>query len=188
MSVMRNIEPGFRVVGSDGREVGTIASCTREYCEVDTGILGLGRPLFVPMDAIRQTDGTTIYLAIPGEQVAQMPWEQPPPGATAGCSTGGQGATMPAGQAAPAATAVSPALGPAALATARPGWPVICTEGRVIGKVSAVRPDGLDVERGWFIFRQRVRIPARAIRNIDAVERKVFLDVSCAAVDRFPAL
>lgn len=194
---MRNIEPGFRVVSSDGQEIGTIAICSREYCEVNTGILGLGHPLYVPMSAIAQTEGNTVYLNVPKAQIPES-WSQAP---TAPACPAGLYGTMPAqsatgsestatGEATPPAPGREEAarLSPAALQAVQPGWPVICAEGKEIGKVVRARPNGLEVERGWLIFRQRLLVPAEAIRLVDEIEHKVYLDVGCAAVARFRRL
>jgi hypothetical protein len=189
---MRNVEPGFRVVGSDGTEVGTVARCARQYCEVTTGLLGLGSPLYVPMDAIRQTEGNTVYLNVPSDRLGEMNWSQPPAGVAEGCPTGYYG-PMPIERPAEVPTAAGPAaptapageLTPAALALVQRGWPIICAEGREVGKVASVRPDGLIMERGWFIFRYRSIVPARAIRHVDDVQHRVYLGVSCREVDRF---
>jgi hypothetical protein len=190
---MRNVEPGFRVVGFDGVDVGTVASCTRDYCQVNTGILGLGSPLYVPMDAIRQTEGNTVYLDIPSDRIPEQGWDRPPAGAVEGCATGYYG-TLPGGEptGASASTAgVHPTqtsvaeLSPAALQSAQRGWPIICSEGREVGRVASVRPDGLVMERGWLFIRYRSIVPAQAIRQIDAVGHRVYLSVDCAAVRRF---
>lgn len=201
---MRNVEPGFRVVSSDGNEIGTIANCARQYCEVNTGILGLGHPLYVPMDAIRQTEGNTVFLDVPSDRIGELNWEHPPAGATEACPTGLYG-TMPERPATPtaqtgeatgtpaAAAGQAPAtpppsvneLTPSTLASVQEGWPVICAEGKQVGTVSRARPDGLVMERGWFIFRHDVVVPAQAIERIDEVQHRVDLAVGCAAVNQF---
>ncbi len=190
---MRNVEPGFRVVGLDGVDVGTVASCTRDYCQVNTGILGLGSPLYIPMDAIRQTEGDTVYLDVPSERIQEQGWDRLPAGAAEGCATGYYG-TMPGVEATPTGVSTTGAhpteesqtkLAPSALQSAQPGWPIICSEGREVGRVAAVRPDGLVMERGWLFFRYRSIVPARAIRQIDTTTQRVYLSVDCAAVHRF---
>ena len=199
---MRNIEPGFRVVGSDGREIGTVASCTRSYCEVDTGILGLGHPLYVPLDAIQQTEGNTVFLAESSERVGELNWEQPP----AGVGEPSYYGTMPSQQtseampgevtepiAAPVpgpAPAASPPrspgeLSPAAIQSVQPGWTVMCSDGRKVGTVVSARPDGLEMERGWFIFRHRLMVPGRTIGHVDEMHQLVYLNVDCGTVNRF---
>ena len=196
---MRNVEPGFRVVGSDGNEIGTIANCAREYCEVNTGILGLGHPLYVPMDAIQQTAGNTVFLNIPSDRIGEMDWSHPPETAATASTTGYYG-TMPAEHAAEgtpttggettptagqsAATAEG-RLSPAALETVQPGWMVICSEGKEVGKVAESRPEGLVMERGWFIFQHNVLVPAQAIQQVDEMHHRVYLSVGCAAVNQF---
>jgi hypothetical protein len=200
---MRNIEPGFRVVGSDGREIGTVASCTRTYCEVDTGILGLGHPLYVPLDAIQQTEGNIVILGESSERVSELDWSRPPAVAgqpeyygtlpaeqTAEATPGG--VTEPV--AAPAPGVVSPGappprtpgeLSPAAILSVQPGWKVMCSDGRQVGTVASARPDGLEMERGWFIFRHRLLVPRRTIGHVDEMHHLVYLNVDCATVNRF---
>lgn len=182
---MRNVEPGFRVVGSDGNEIGTISNCSRQYCEVTTGILGLGHPLYVPMDAISQTEGNTVFLNVSSERVGELNWSEPPEGGRESCPTGFYG-TMPSEQtpAGPATPGVNE-LAPATLESVGRGWPIICSEGKQVGTVAAARPDGLVMERGWFIFRHTSFVPAQTIERIDDVHHRVFLAVDCAAVNRF---
>ncbi|MGH2460612.1 MAG: hypothetical protein ACRDIY_17300 [Chloroflexota bacterium] len=183
---MRNLEPGFHVIGSDGTEIGTIANCSREYCEVTTGILGLGQPIYVPMDAITQTQGNSVFLNVSSQRVADMNWTQRPVGET--CATGYYG-TMPAGQAEPAPTTPETgALSPSAIEAVGRGWPIICSEGKQVGTVASTRPGGLVMERGWFIFRQRVLVPARTIERIDDIGHRVYLAVGCGAVNQFPSV
>lgn len=193
VSDMRNVEPGFRVVGSDGTEVGTVASCDRQSCRVNTGILGLGSPIYVPMDAIQQTEGDTVYLNVPSDRIEEMGWSQPPVGAAESCTTGYNGTlpsdestgSMPSGPTTRLSETSRGKLSPAVIESVQPGWSIICAEGKEIGKVASARPDGLVMDRGRFIFRYRAMVPANTIREIDDVHHLVYLSVDCAAVDRF---
>lgn len=188
---MRNVEPGFHVIGSDGTEIGTIANCSREYCEVTTGILGLGQPIYVPMDAITQTQGDNVYLNVSSQRVADLNWSQRPTGGGETCSTGYYG-TMPAEQVSTASETAPLAeqpttstLQPAAIEAVGRGWPVICSEGKQVGTVASTRPDGLVMERGWLIFRHQVLVPAQTIQRIDDVGHRVYLAVGCGTVNQF---
>lgn len=193
---MRNIEPGFHVFGSDGVEIGTVANCSREFCEVNTGVLGLGQPIYVPMDAVTQTEGNNIYLNVSSERVGELNWSERPTGGSESCATTYAG-TMPTqpseratatGEATPSGAPSASELSPAAIMSVGRGWPVICSEGKHVGNVVASRPDGLVMERGWFIFRHEVLVPARTIERIDDVGHRVYLGVDCAAVNRFQSV
>ena len=184
---MRNVEPGFLVVGSDGTEIGTVANCSREYCEVTTGILGFGRPIYVPMDAITQTEGNRVFLDISSEGVREMNWSRRPSGGGEACATSYYG-TMPAGQTEPSATPGVGELAPSAIEAVGRGWAIICSEGKQVGTVASTRPDGLVIERGWFIFRHQVLVPARTIQRIDDVGHQVYLSVGCGEVNQFQAV
>lgn len=198
---MRNIEPGFRVVGSDGKEVGTIASCARSYCEVNTGILGMGHPIYVPMDAVTQTEGNTVYLNTSSDQISERGWSEPPVGAEQTCGPTYVG-TMPTS----ATTEPSPTGGPqtppaetiatgatAELAESTTTAPtihrdstVICSDGKTVGHVTDVRPDSFVMSRGWFIFKHDVVVPNSAIRRV--ANNRVYLNVGCAAVNEYPSV
>lgn len=186
---MRNLEPGFRVVGSDGKEIGKIAHCGREYCEVDTGILGLGGPIYVPMDAINQTEGNVVFLNVSSERVGEMNWSEPPAGGRESCHVTYAG-TMPAEQTVetPPSSVAETELTPAAVESVQPGWPVICGEGKQVGTVASTRPDGLVMDRGWFIFRHQVLVPVQTIERVDDVHHRVYLGVGCATVNNFRRL
>lgn len=214
VSHMRNVEPGFRVVSADGQEIGTIASCYREYCQVTTGILGLGHPLYVPMAAIGQTEGNTVYLTVASDRISQLDWSQPPAGASAESCAAGYAGTMPtqsqtrpghgvrqAIEEAPAgvsgaardpqpaspAASVSPLM-PSTLESIPPGWPVICAEGKKLGTVAAGRPDGIVLRQGWFVFQRQRFVPATAIARVDEINHEVDLAATCADVNRFPSV
>ena len=190
---MRNMEPGFKVVGSDGKEIGTIANCHRTYCEVNTGILGLGHPVFVPVDAVASVQGESIYLNVPSDRIGEMNWKQPPPGEENTChptQVGTFAGTMPAS---PLPTAPTGQPGAATetpiatnLQTIQKGWPVICAEGKEVGKVTEVLSNALVMSHGWFIFQHKSKVPVDAISRIE--NHRVYLNVGCSAVKHFPSV
>ncbi len=194
---MRNLEPGFKVVGSDGKEIGTIANCGRDYCEVNTGVLGLGHPVYVPMEAVRDTEGNTVYLNVPSDQLDEKNWQQPPEGVEGTChpAQAGQPAeqgvtyagTIPAAPLPTAPTAEPTEVAPQPptfnLQTIQRGWPVFCSDGKQVGTVADVRPDSLVMSRGWFIFQHKVMVPRDAVSRVE--NDRVYLNVGCNTVNRF---
>ncbi|MBI2940889.1 MAG: DUF2171 domain-containing protein [Chloroflexi bacterium] len=101
-----NIQPGFTCVGSNGANVGTVREVFDTYFRCDTGLLGLGQDLFIPLTSVDHIEGSKIFLQVPADRVSQMGWSQPPAEArpTVGAGTTGgfygpmPGATETAGR------------------------------------------------------------------------------------------
>jgi len=183
---MRNLEPGFKVVGSDGKEIGTIANCGRTYCEVNTGILGLGHPAFVPLDAVTSVDGDSVFLNVPSDRIGAMNWQQPPAGEENTCHPTQAGTFAGTMSASPLPTTPTGPAVAAKLQTIQKGWPVICADGKEVGKVTEVLSDALVMSNGWFIFEHKSKVPASVISQIE--NRRVYLNVGCNAVNHFPSV
>lgn len=175
---MRNIQPGFSIVGKDGREIGKIASCTQQYCEVTTGIFGLGRTLYVPMGAITTSQGSTVYVDASSDQIDQLGWDKPPTGQAASSFFG----TMPAGNISEVIEAEEADRASPMLPFVQAGWPVICAQGQEVGRVAAVLPQSLILDEGTLLEKTRKRVPARDVHHV--AEGKVWLRIECADLAR----
>ena len=73
---MADLQPGWDVVGNDGRRVGEIREVSQNY--LLTAMPGLGGDLYVPASAIANVENEVVHLSVPQPVVAQMGWEQPP--------------------------------------------------------------------------------------------------------------
>jgi hypothetical protein len=73
---MADLQPGWDVVGNDGRRVGEIREVSQNY--LLTSMPGLAGDLYIPASAIGNVENEVIYLSVPQPDVAQMGWDQPP--------------------------------------------------------------------------------------------------------------
>ena len=73
---MADLQPGWEVVGNDGRRVGEIREVSQNY--LLTSMPGLAGDLYIPASAIANVENEVIYLSVPQPDVAQMGWDQPP--------------------------------------------------------------------------------------------------------------
>jgi len=73
---MADLQPGWDVVGNDGRRVGEIREVSQNY--LLTSMPGLAADLYIPASAIANVENEVIYLSVPQPDVAQMGWDQPP--------------------------------------------------------------------------------------------------------------
>lgn len=173
---MRNIQPGFQIVGKNGEEIGKIASCNRDYCEVTTGFLGLGKTLFVPLDAITTSRGTIVYVNATADQVQQLGWDKPPVGRGAAQYYG----TMPSGNVSEAIEAAAEDRATPLLSYIREGWPVTCAEGKEVGRVAAILPQSFILEEGPPFQHTHKRVPARDVSRVEGT--RVYLNIGCGGV------
>jgi hypothetical protein len=73
---MADLQPGWDVVGNDGRRVGEIREVSQNY--LLTSMPGLAGDLYIPASAIANVENEVVYLSVPQPDVAQMGWDQPP--------------------------------------------------------------------------------------------------------------
>ena len=73
---MTDFQPGWVVVGNDGRRVGTVKGVTQNY--VLTARHGFAADLYVPASFIANVEHETIHLNITHDAAEQMGWEQAP--------------------------------------------------------------------------------------------------------------
>lgn len=73
---MADLQPGWTVVGNDGRRVGAIRDVGQNY--VLTSSPGLAEDIYVPASAIANVEHDVVHLSVQQRDVAGMGWEQPP--------------------------------------------------------------------------------------------------------------
>ena len=73
---MGDLQPGWIVVGNDGRRVGAIRQVGQHY--VLTSVNGLANDLYIPASAIANVENGVVHLSVPQASVAGMGWAQPP--------------------------------------------------------------------------------------------------------------
>jgi hypothetical protein len=73
---MADLQPGWSVLGNDGRRVGTIREVGQNY--VLTSAVGQAQDLYIPASAIANVENEVVHLSLPQRDVAAMGWEQPP--------------------------------------------------------------------------------------------------------------
>jgi hypothetical protein len=72
---MADLQPGWDVVGNDGRRVGEIREVSQNYLLTSIGLAG---DLYIPASAIANVENEVVHLSVPQPDVAQMGWDQPP--------------------------------------------------------------------------------------------------------------
>lgn len=73
---LTDLQPGWAVLGNDGRRVGTIKGVMPHY--VLTAQPGFGSDLYVPASFIANVEHETIHLNLTQHDALQMGWEQAP--------------------------------------------------------------------------------------------------------------
>jgi hypothetical protein len=89
------IQPGMDVCDVNGDKIGSITQIFRhefanvanaggpdtaqgDFIEVKTGFLGLGKHLFIPLSAVRDTTQDCLFLDLTCEQVKEQGWDTRP--------------------------------------------------------------------------------------------------------------
>ena len=71
-----HVEPGFAVVGSDGRRIGTVDAVYVDYLLVRTaGLIPLD--LYVPMPSIAGIEGRSVRVSATRDEVDERGWRRP---------------------------------------------------------------------------------------------------------------
>ncbi len=73
---LTDFQPGWAVVGNDGRRVGTVKGVMPHYVLVARQ--GFGSDLYVPASFIANVEHETIHLTLTQPDALQMGWEQAP--------------------------------------------------------------------------------------------------------------
>jgi hypothetical protein len=73
---MTDLQPGWPVLGNDGRRVGTVKEVRQDY--IVTSRPGPSADLFVPVSSVANVVREAIHLNIRQVDVDQMGWEQAP--------------------------------------------------------------------------------------------------------------
>ena len=73
---MADLQPGWGVVGNDGRRLGDIRHVGQNYVLVATTMFSTN--LHVPASAIANVERHVIHLNVSAREAGSMGWEQPP--------------------------------------------------------------------------------------------------------------
>ena len=73
---MTDLQPGWAVLGNDGRRVGTVRHVGQNY--ILTSRPGFAADVFVPATSVANVADETVYLNIRQVDVEAMGWEQEP--------------------------------------------------------------------------------------------------------------
>jgi len=66
-----NLRTGMQVYSSDNHQIGTIGEVGQSHIKCETGILGLGRDLYIPSSAVTRVEDNRCYLGVVKDQVGQ---------------------------------------------------------------------------------------------------------------------
>jgi hypothetical protein len=75
----QRVMPGWKVIGSDDREIGQVADVGPNYVQVNKGLI-LTKTLYVPSQYIEREDDDNerVILRIGKDVIDGMGWDQPP--------------------------------------------------------------------------------------------------------------
>lgn len=73
---MAELQPGWAVVGNDGRRLGIVKDVGQHYVLTARG--GAGADLYVPASAIANVRDQTVQLNLAKHEAEEMGWEQGP--------------------------------------------------------------------------------------------------------------
>jgi hypothetical protein len=73
---MVDLQPGWAVVGNDGRNLGQIRYVGQNYFLVATAMLSGN--LHVPASAIANVERAVVHLNVSAREAGSMGWDQPP--------------------------------------------------------------------------------------------------------------
>ncbi len=73
---MTDLQPGWDVVGNEGRQLGTIREVGQHYVLVSTS--AFSENLYVPASAIGNVERDVVHLNVTAADAASMGWDQPP--------------------------------------------------------------------------------------------------------------
>jgi hypothetical protein len=75
----QRVLPGWKVIGSDDKDIGTVSDLGPNYVEISKGLI-LTKTLYVPYQYIAREDDVNerVYLSLGKDVVEGMGWEQPP--------------------------------------------------------------------------------------------------------------
>lgn len=73
---MTDLQPGWAVVGNDGRRLGAIKEVGQNYVLTSRG--GRAPDLYVPVSAIANIESEVVQLNLAYREAQAMGWQQPP--------------------------------------------------------------------------------------------------------------
>ncbi|HEX2222328.1 MAG TPA: DUF2171 domain-containing protein, partial [Candidatus Limnocylindria bacterium] len=71
------IQAGWDVYGSDGKEIGDVAEVGPNYFVVEKGFL-LTKELYIPMSAVASISEDRVELSVTSDAIEDQDWSQPP--------------------------------------------------------------------------------------------------------------
>ncbi len=74
------LRTGMAVYSSDGHKIGAIGGMGQYYFKCDTGFLGLGTDLYIPIDFVERFEEDGVYLSVPMARIGEMGWDREPAG------------------------------------------------------------------------------------------------------------
>ena len=75
--MQRRIEPGWRVIGSDGHEIGKVKAAREDHLVVEHGAL-VKDDYFIPIDEISDIDDGEVALRASASEADREGWQVPP--------------------------------------------------------------------------------------------------------------
>ena len=74
------VTPGLDVYDAHGDRLGSVTRVHGEVVEVKEGVLGLGRSLYVPADAVAGVSREDVYLTVGKDAIDGLGWHDWPAG------------------------------------------------------------------------------------------------------------
>ncbi len=68
----------IKMVHQLGRSVGSVTPTNEGYAQVETGFLGLGNELYIPLNACRNCDQDCCFLNVDKDDIDRMGWDTKP--------------------------------------------------------------------------------------------------------------
>ena len=80
MALAYQVTPGLDVFDAHGDKLGSVTRVHAAVVEVKEGVLGLGRSLFIPIDAVAGVKGEELFLTVGKSALDGLGWHDRPPG------------------------------------------------------------------------------------------------------------
>jgi hypothetical protein len=80
MALAYLVTPGLDVFDAHGDKLGSVTRVHTLVVEVKEGVLGLGRSLYVPRQAVASVSRGELYLTVGTSAVDGLGWRERPPG------------------------------------------------------------------------------------------------------------
>jgi hypothetical protein len=80
MALAYQLERGLDVFDANGDKLGSVTRVHERVVEVKEGVLGLGRSLYVPVDAVASVNRDELFLTVGKSALDGLGWHDRPPG------------------------------------------------------------------------------------------------------------